>query len=441
MCSLEDSELQTFENYLLAENKQEFLKNLIPGTDLYYFFNLLDGFHASNGQLSDENKKNLESYEKLRTPRSASLKLRGLFTKLVATKDEKERKKLIDKIATPILQSRGTNYTQPSNFSGSNLELESKQQYQSQLNENLLKINLDEVYINLSAFGNLKPEFLSRLDTKKLKTSRIEIIERFLKTADVATLEGIPELILVVYDHYMAKKGELGDYQTMSRGIHLPQQQVSQMSLIPNTRGDRSISQNIHAFPQHSYGSERIEEETLRPPTQQTQVRLGSPFGNDDLLDYDGFSNLRQPLPDDNRFNNLRQSNDDFLDIPIGHRSQNFDYQTELAVPQQQQQDLLQPADSFLNVSRPQITSTIGMYQPNAYQGPSLQHPQYPDPLDQSRKWSEFIQDSSIYSRLNLKQLEELKTLISAVVDSPIFVKALLTREFRLDPSQSIQNV
>lgn len=38
-------EIETLEKYLLAENKEDFIKSLIVGTDQYYYFNLL---HALN---------------------------------------------------------------------------------------------------------------------------------------------------------------------------------------------------------------------------------------------------------------------------------------------------------------------------------------------------------------------------------------------------------
>jgi len=44
---MSSSEIETLEKYLLSENKDEFIKNLIVGTDSYYYFNLLNALNKT----------------------------------------------------------------------------------------------------------------------------------------------------------------------------------------------------------------------------------------------------------------------------------------------------------------------------------------------------------------------------------------------------------
>lgn len=41
-------EIETLEKYLFTENKEDFIKSLIAGTDQYYYFNLLHALNSSS---------------------------------------------------------------------------------------------------------------------------------------------------------------------------------------------------------------------------------------------------------------------------------------------------------------------------------------------------------------------------------------------------------
>ncbi len=74
-------DLVELENYLFSENKQEFLKKLIAGTDSHNYFTLLTTFNENNGGLTPEEIELFNNYsKKFNTPRKISFQIRYLLT-------------------------------------------------------------------------------------------------------------------------------------------------------------------------------------------------------------------------------------------------------------------------------------------------------------------------------------------------------------------------
>ena len=70
---ISESEFLNYENYILADDKQQFLKTLIPGTDPYYYFTLLHTFKTSTTtNFSTEIIKMMENYKQF-APNKANI--------------------------------------------------------------------------------------------------------------------------------------------------------------------------------------------------------------------------------------------------------------------------------------------------------------------------------------------------------------------------------
>ena len=204
MTSIEDYDLPTYEAFLQAENKDEFIKTLIPGTDTYYYFTLLKALLTGDGNLSDQDQKNLESYRKMGTSKSLSIRVRGALTKLSKSGESKEKTEALAFLRNEIFTNYSFNHTQPSNISTSTLN-KSTIKVPSELDPKLIQLDLSTVYTSRYSFDELNNSILSRLDTTKLATSTTDIIEQFLQRADIFALEKIPQLIKALFEKHREK--------------------------------------------------------------------------------------------------------------------------------------------------------------------------------------------------------------------------------------------
>jgi len=59
-----ETDIQQLESYLFAERKEDFIKNLISGTDSFYYFTLLNAINKYGINLSSEHSAYLEKYKK-----------------------------------------------------------------------------------------------------------------------------------------------------------------------------------------------------------------------------------------------------------------------------------------------------------------------------------------------------------------------------------------
>lgn len=84
-------EIETLEKYLLSENKDEFIKNLIVGSDSYYYFNLLNALNKTLiKDLSQVQDQLIKDYTKLTTNRAKNIRYRYLFKQLDEAKNEND---------------------------------------------------------------------------------------------------------------------------------------------------------------------------------------------------------------------------------------------------------------------------------------------------------------------------------------------------------------
>eukprot|EP00331_Platyophrya_macrostoma_P031109 CAMPEP_0176438502 /NCGR_PEP_ID=MMETSP0127-20121128/19324_1 /TAXON_ID=938130 /ORGANISM="Platyophrya macrostoma, Strain WH" /LENGTH=1497 /DNA_ID=CAMNT_0017822469 /DNA_START=43 /DNA_END=4532 /DNA_ORIENTATION=+ len=199
MTSIDDYELPTYEGYLLAENKDEFISTLIPGTDSHFYFSLLKALQKGDGTLSDQDIKNLESYAKLSTVRSKSIQLRNLLNKLSKPGESKEKKEALEELRKHYFGGYQFNHTQPSNISSSTLN-KTATKIPSELDQKLIQVDLTNAYTNRTAMDELNNTILTKLDVSKLATSPPEVIEQYLQRAELPTTAGIPQLLFALYE-------------------------------------------------------------------------------------------------------------------------------------------------------------------------------------------------------------------------------------------------
>ena len=201
MATIEDYELPTYEAFLQAENKDEFIKTLIPGTDSYLYFTLLKALLTGDGKLNDQDKKNLEAYRKMGSTRSMSIRLREALTKLSQPGDSKDKEEALRFLRDEIFSGYYFSHTQPSNISTSTLN-KSTTKVPSELDSKIIQLDLSSAYTSRYSLDDLKNSILSRLDTAKLASSPTDVIENFLQRADIFALEKIPQLIKALFDKH-----------------------------------------------------------------------------------------------------------------------------------------------------------------------------------------------------------------------------------------------
>ncbi len=103
------TEFQQLETYLFCKDKNEFVKKLIQNTDSFYYFTLLHALQLHGANLTEEHKRQLESYKKFSNRNSKSILLKHLLLKFDASKNENEIRKSYRNIKIDDSQHRKIN--------------------------------------------------------------------------------------------------------------------------------------------------------------------------------------------------------------------------------------------------------------------------------------------------------------------------------------------
>jgi hypothetical protein len=188
---------QSFEAYLFAENKQDFLNKLIPNTEPYLFFSLLHAINTS-AHISPEIEAQIREYnEGFRNQNSRNIHIRALFKKFddpSITQQDKE--KIITEFLNQYLHYN-FHFSKPADIVTSSLNAEHNK-LPSSLDDKslLLESEIEKVYTNLDEFSQLRETAHSRLDTKKLINGDVRVFERFVFGACPTDFDDFPQLIV-----------------------------------------------------------------------------------------------------------------------------------------------------------------------------------------------------------------------------------------------------
>ena len=175
------TEFKFYEEYVLSNDKPQFLKKLLSGTEAYYYFNLLHALKTQGANLQEKDLKSLKSFLKNGSQKAKSIKLRHLLTKFDAAQETEEKNEIIDEIASEFLKLN-FHYPQPTGLASSKLT-STLQQLPSELKSTLFDINIEETCTDLAYFDNLTPKAVLLLDPTLFRSSPREIIERYLSVS------------------------------------------------------------------------------------------------------------------------------------------------------------------------------------------------------------------------------------------------------------------
>ena len=199
--------LQTIESYLFAEDKQDFLSKLVPGTEPYLFLTLLHTLNASQ-DLTPDTEQLVEDYHSMfNNPNSKQIHIRSLLKKFDTPSSDKNAilKELQDQYLDLDL-----NYSKPSSITTSILR-STQQEYSMTLDPQSLSLEacLEKIYSNADEFAKLKFGAMTRVDTKRIK-GNLNALEKFIFEADPADFEDFPDLVSL----FMSKKRVKPGYMT-----------------------------------------------------------------------------------------------------------------------------------------------------------------------------------------------------------------------------------
>ncbi|KRW99096.1 hypothetical protein PPERSA_07349 [Pseudocohnilembus persalinus] len=165
------------EQYLLAENKEEYIKTLVQGTRERDFLEIQHLFNTEK-ELSEQDKKKIEEfthkYSQGRNPAS-TFEFRQLLLEFTNSQDEKKQKEIIKKLQENYFK-QNFNFNKPTIFAQTaQNQGKDAQKYKSELDqaifdfENFVK---EKAYTSQAFFNQIKPQALARIDPLKIDFSK-----------------------------------------------------------------------------------------------------------------------------------------------------------------------------------------------------------------------------------------------------------------------------
>ena len=191
-------DLQTLEGYLFAQDKQEFIEKLVPGTESYNFLSLLYSLNSSTS-LSADAKELLKKYTPSkvnRTPAQQNIKLRALLKQFDdPSASQSEKNKVLTELQNEHLHL-DFHYTQPANIVTSNLD-KNEEIIPSTLDQKVVSVEsvITNVYQNHN-LNTLHPSAFVKLDTSKIAEGHISLFEDFILRANPLDFENFPQLFV-----------------------------------------------------------------------------------------------------------------------------------------------------------------------------------------------------------------------------------------------------
>ena len=200
-----DSEIIQLESYFLTENKEEYIKKLINGTDSYYYFSLISALNKYGIQLPKEYEDNLEKYKKFTTVRSRNIQLRALLYKLEKATTEEERKNLASEINRLIFHY-DFRFEQPKSVTTTNL-ISHEEKISNSLDLSLIDVtnylkNASKTVHDLNALNSAGQ---TKLVLKNFENADLNLIRTLLTNLNLADFEGVPQFLKHYNDLQRAK--------------------------------------------------------------------------------------------------------------------------------------------------------------------------------------------------------------------------------------------
>ena len=197
-------EVKELEGFLFAENKEDFIKKLIPGTNQHYFFSLLRALQNKDTATSKETSDSIAAFAKLGTAQARGIEIRHLLIKLAACQDEKEIKTIFEKL-NKLAFNYNFGYEKPRTVTTTNIDSK-KEEARSVFDES--RLSASHYIENLQIHGNLSKltkRSLLRVNPESVKKANTDIIYKYLQSAKLSELNGIPDLINYYYTEMKSK--------------------------------------------------------------------------------------------------------------------------------------------------------------------------------------------------------------------------------------------
>eukprot|EP00825_Cyclidium_porcatum_P010107 TRINITY_DN1517_c0_g1_i2.p1 TRINITY_DN1517_c0_g1~~TRINITY_DN1517_c0_g1_i2.p1 ORF type:complete len:466 (-),score=102.79 TRINITY_DN1517_c0_g1_i2:970-2367(-) len=101
---MDELELTQLEQFVLAEDKESFIKKLIPDTEEHYYFSLLYAINRYGTELPKEYKHLFTKFNKFKSYKSKAISIRYLLKQYEEAKTEEAKKKVVKKINNKIFK-------------------------------------------------------------------------------------------------------------------------------------------------------------------------------------------------------------------------------------------------------------------------------------------------------------------------------------------------
>lgn len=199
---MSETETKQLEDFLFSKNKEDFLSKLIPGTDSFYYFSLLNAINLYGLNLSKEQNQLLEKYSSFKTERAENIKARFNFLSLTK-KDitQMEKNKILENLNKSIFKL-GFDFDVPCTIPTSIID-SLKTEVSSHLDPSLLDWRssfLSSAPTNIEKCKTLEKNVLVNLEIEDLiKGKNIEVLRYYLQNVGIAD---VPNVEKVVFEYF-----------------------------------------------------------------------------------------------------------------------------------------------------------------------------------------------------------------------------------------------
>lgn len=185
-----------YEAYLLADNKEQFLGTLIPGSQAYFFFTFLHAL-KSKSPLPMEIELQLDEYIHSSFDEEPAKKISLMYylKKYDSIKNDEDAASIVLGEINDFFFNLNFNHTKPSNIVTSTLQA-GQSKLSSKLDPEILSLDkqINKAYNEPNAIQLLKPSIYHKLDLDKIASGRIDTFDYFMATADPTEFEDYVDL-------------------------------------------------------------------------------------------------------------------------------------------------------------------------------------------------------------------------------------------------------
>ncbi|EAR85110.2 hypothetical protein TTHERM_00530680 (macronuclear) [Tetrahymena thermophila SB210] len=190
-------DIPNLESFLFTEQKEDYLKKLVAGTDYYYYFTLTNALNQFGLDIPQEYQSLLEQYKQFNNNQSKSIELRYLLLKLESAKTEQERNTIMNDINKKYLHYDFT-HTQPTRATGVSLMGGQEQTISDSLERELLSyktlLKVDNLEYKIKSIDEY---LLTELDLSQLEHAAFHVQDSFLNkiNSSISVMKGVPQFL------------------------------------------------------------------------------------------------------------------------------------------------------------------------------------------------------------------------------------------------------